>query len=101
MDASAEGIVFAFLPNQKVPKGQCEDARTWLEGLAEQIAGVRVPVRVIVVDEAAAQPAPAPGPAAPSPAASKADLEKEALADPSVQALLEIFPVEKTKVEEI
>jgi hypothetical protein len=28
-------------------------------------------------------------------------LRKEAMADPSVQALFEIFPVEKSKVEEM
>jgi hypothetical protein len=35
------------------------------------------------------------------PPAHDDDLRKEALADPTVQALLEIFPVEKTKIEEI
>jgi hypothetical protein len=33
--------------------------------------------------------------------ASDEDLRKEALADPGVQALFEIFPVERTKIEEV
>ena len=50
----------------------------------------------------------APAPAAPgspmspvSPQADEAALREEAMADPSVQALFEIFPVEKSKVEEM
>jgi hypothetical protein len=39
--------------------------------------------------------------ALPQPRPSEDQLRKEAMADPTVQALLEIFPVEKTKVEEI
>ena len=35
------------------------------------------------------------------PAADEAALREEAMADPSVQALFEIFPVEKSKVEEM
>ena len=40
----------------------------------------------------------APTPAAPP---TRTSLRREAMADPSVQALFEIFPVEKTKVEEL
>jgi hypothetical protein len=49
----------------------------------------------------AAPAAPGP-PAAPASSGSTAeDLRQAALSDPSVQALLEIFPVEKTKIEEM
>ena len=44
----------------------------------------------------AAAPPPAP-PARPT----DDELRQEALADPGVQALFEIFPVERTKIEEV
>jgi hypothetical protein len=79
----------------------------WLEGIAEKVAGKRIPVAVTVVDEAsrvtpnagsaASSPEPTDQPTRPT----EEELRREALADPTVQALLEIFPVEKTKVEEI
>ncbi len=56
-------ITFTFLPNQRVPKQQCEDARSWLESIAEKVAGKRIPVAVTVADggnwrQAAAPAAP-------------------------------------------
>jgi len=36
-----------------------------------------------------------------SPAGGGDDLRKEALQDPTVQAMLEIFPVERTDIEEM
>lgn len=103
VEATADRITFAFLANQKVPRQQCEDARPWLESLAEKVAKRRLPVVVTVVD------APAPGSAAadetPAPSAraagisSEDELRTEALADPTVQALFEIFPLERTKFE--
>jgi len=110
VDVTPSKITFAFLPNQKVPKQQCEDMKAFLEDVAEKVAGQRIPVTVAVADAAAAPAAPG-APAAPSapgapgpPASSRADeaaLREEAMADPSVQALFEIFPVEKSKVEEM
>jgi hypothetical protein len=105
VDVTPARITFTFLSNQKVPKQQCEDARPWLESLAEKVNGARLPVHVAVTDAptdskapAAAKATPAPG-AEPRPATD--DLRQEAMADPAVQALFEIFPVEKTKIEEL
>jgi len=104
VDVTSSRIMFSFLPNQRVPKQQCEEARAWLEGVAEKVAGKKIPVAVTVVDDAARASTAAPLRAAAEvepPRASEEDLRKEAMSDPTVQALLEIFPVEKTKVEEI
>lgn len=102
IDAGPSGIVFSFLANQKNAKGQCEEQKAWLASIAEKVAGTPVPVSVTVA-EAGAQPSKAPAspaslasPASPASPASSAD----ALADSTVQAVLEIFPVEKTTVEE-
>lgn len=103
IDASPDKVTFAFLPNQKNAKMQCEEQKTWIASIAEKVAGKPVPVAITVAD-ASMQPAKAPsapsaaGPAPSAPASG--DIKAEALADSTVQAVLEIFPVEKTTVEE-
>jgi DNA polymerase-3 subunit gamma/tau len=112
VDVTPSRITFAFLANQKVPKQQCEDMKAFLEDIAHKVAGQKIPVTVTVTDAAASGGAAAPrSPAAPgaaaaprspgSPVAGDDALREEAMADPSVQALFEIFPVEKSKVEEM
>jgi DNA polymerase-3 subunit gamma/tau len=101
VDVTPSRITFTFLPNQRVPRQQCEEARLWLESMAEKVAGTKIPVSVETSEATPAQPSAA-GPKAADPNAERQDaLRKEAMADPSVQALLEIFPVENTKVEEM
>jgi DNA polymerase-3 subunit gamma/tau len=101
VDVTPSRITFTFLPNQRVPRQQCEDQRAWLESIAEKVAGKKIPVSIAAA-EAAAPPAPAKV-SAPleTPAASEDQLRQEAMSDPGVQALFEIFPVEKSKVEEM
>ena len=111
IDVTPARITFSFLPNQKVPRAQCEENRAWLEALGQQVFGRVIPVHIALADPAAPAPAapaamPAvapPRPALKSPVAgpSEEDLRQAALSDPTVQALLEIFPVERTKVEEM
>jgi DNA polymerase III subunit gamma/tau len=102
VDVTPARITFTFLPNQRVPKQQCEDARAWLEGIAEKIAGRKIPVSVAVSDNASSAPATAAPTSVPAPArASEDELRQQAMTDPGVQALFEIFPVEKSKVEEM
>jgi len=98
VDVTPDRITFSFLANQKVPRQQCEDARAWLEGLSEKMTGQRIPVTVLV--EAPRAPEAA-APALQSAVSPEEALRNEALADPTVQALFEIFPVERTRVEEM
>ena len=99
IDATADKVTFAFLPNQKNAKMQCEEQKAWIASIAEKVAGTPVSVAVTVAD-ASMQPAKAPSaPASPASPASPVSAA-EALADSTVQAVLEIFPVEKTTVEE-
>jgi DNA polymerase-3 subunit gamma/tau len=106
IDVALPRITFAFLPNQKVPRAQCEENREWLTALAARIFGQEVAVHVIAAVPGESAPAPVPVPPAPprTPVTSGAtddQLRQEALADPGVQALFEIFPVERTKIEEM
>jgi DNA polymerase III subunit gamma/tau len=107
IDATTSGITFVFLPNQKNAKAQCEEQKSWLQSLAEKVAGKPVPVTIAVADATGAPAlAPARGasgerrdePAAAKPSAE--DVRAEAMANSTVQAVLEIFPVEKTTIEE-
>jgi DNA polymerase-3 subunit gamma/tau len=103
IDASPAGIVFTFLPNQKNAKSQCEEQKAWLASIAEKVAGKAVPITVVVADAGAVAAPPPASPVSPlsSPVkASADDLKSEAMANSTVQAVLEIFPVEKTTIEE-
>ena len=111
IEADASGIVFSFLPNQKNAKSQCEEQKAWLASIAEKITGKPVAIKVSVAESGAAPSASAAQPSASAREQSGelrrdesskagADLKAEAMANSTVQAVLEIFPVEKTTVEE-
>jgi DNA polymerase-3 subunit gamma/tau len=99
IDASASGVTFAFQPNQKVPKLQCEDNRAWVQGIVEKVTGEKLPVNIVFTDAASAAPAP-PAPAAAAPAPVSGERKAAALEHETVRHLLEVFPVEKTTVQE-
>lgn len=100
IDATLSGITFEFLPNQKNAKGQCDEQKAWLQSVAEKVAGKPVPVSIVVSEASAAASAPAALGAPIAPIAPARDLKAEAMANSTVQAVLEIFPVEKTTIEE-
>lgn len=102
IEATPEKITFAFQPNKKNAKAQCEDQKAWLSSVAEKVAGRPLPVSIVIA-EADAPPAPAPstlGPPVAAPRGNPDDVKAEALANATVQAVLEIFPVDKTTIEE-
>ena len=101
IDASAAGVVFTFLVNQKNAKSQCEEQKAWLQQVAEKVAGKPVPISIAIADAATA-PAPAASAARVSPASpsSPPSPSEDPMSNSTVQAVLEIFPVEKTTIEE-
>jgi DNA polymerase-3 subunit gamma/tau len=96
IDVEGGSITLAFQPNQKMARQQAEDTRAWLAALAEKVAGRKMAIDIVVANGAA----PRTPSAEPATRVSAAEREKQALADSTVQAILEIFPVEKTTVEE-
>ncbi|MGH9383332.1 MAG: DNA polymerase III subunit gamma/tau [Vicinamibacterales bacterium] len=99
IDVNPGSLSLVFQPNQRMARQQCEEQKAWLQGLAEKVMGRPVVVSIGVNDGSAAStptPLPAP-PARPSPE----EITRDAMANATVQAVLEIFPVEKTTVEEI
>ena len=102
IEVSSGKIVFAFQPNKKNAKAQCDDQKAWLLAIAEKVAGRPVPVSIVI---AAADAAPGPAPSTlgspvAAPRGNPDDVKAEAMANSTVQALLEIFPVDKTTIEE-
>jgi len=111
IDVAAGKVTFTFSANQNALRSMFEQNRSWLESVAEKLAG-----RKIVVDstQAGAEPAPGAGDsgrpgdgqsAAGGGQANKTDrktaLKEQALADAGVKALLEVFPAEIRDVEEM
>ena len=109
IDVTPARITFAFLPNQKVPRAQCEENREWLD--------VARPRRRSAARCRCRSPRPIPRPA-PRRAGAAAGCARAARGEPpvagqrrrtapggagrsGVQALFEIFPVERTKIEEM
>jgi hypothetical protein len=99
--------VFSFASARRVGKEQVEKNRSWLEPIAARVAGRRMVVAANIVESEAAAPAASPAdgdaPAKPAAAASgpPEDLKAEAAADPGMQTLLELMPLEIKDVERL
>ncbi len=98
-------VTFSFTPGQRALKDQFEQQKTWLESIAQPIAGRRMIFASAQVAAGAAAAAEAAGAGAKAPdkqsAEKKTALRDQALADASVQAMLEVFPAEIRDVEEM
>jgi len=98
IEVTPRGITFTFAEGQRTLREMVEQNKAWLEGLAQQLSGRRIPVVSATVGATAAVPK------TPESVASedkKAALKERALADAGVQALLEVFPAEIRDVEEM
>ena len=104
-------VTFTFSSTQRALRDQFEQQRSWLESTAREVFGRSIAVTAFLA-EAAATPAPEPGasqgsaaaaaaPSAQKPADKKSALRQQALADASVQTMLEVFPAEIRDVEEM
>jgi len=107
IEVAGDRVTFSFLPNQRALRDRFEQDRAWLEALAQQVAGRKISVAAVQ-----AEAAPLPSQAAPKEESTdsaggspsevrKSTLREQALADASVQALLEVFPGEIRDVEEM
>jgi DNA polymerase-3 subunit gamma/tau len=102
IDVVADRVTFSFLPAHRALREQFEQARGWLELLANRLAGRRITVVAVQSDGPAAStgqpPASAPGG---EESGTKRDLKAEALSSAAVQAMLEVFPAEIRDIEEM
>ena len=97
IEVAGDQIVFTFAPAHKSLKAQLEGKRTWLEQVAQSVSGRRM----AVVAKESASAAPPPKDAAPANDAKRDELRARAKAEPSVQAVLDVFGGEIEDVEEI
>lgn len=115
--ASPSGIVFSFLPKHKMVKEQADAQKPLLQSIAERLAGQPVPVSIVFTDASESAPVASASAREQSgelrrdlagaasgreggPAAPDAQDAPDPMSNATVQAVLEIFPVEKTTVEE-
>jgi DNA polymerase-3 subunit gamma/tau len=108
IEVVGDAVTFTFSANQRALRDQVEQNKAWLETVAQQIAGRRIVVTS--TQDTSTAPGPEPrasgnsssDPRAASPESDKkAALKEQALADDSVQAMLEVFPAEIRDVEEM
>jgi hypothetical protein len=99
IEVTADRVTFSFSSSQRALRDNCEQNRPWLESTAQKIAGRRVAVTAVQVDATGSSSGAAP----PSNAqvTKQTELREQVLADPGVQALLEVFPAEIRDVEEM
>ena len=96
IEAGDDRLTFTFSPAQQALKKVFEQHRGWLEEIARQVGGRRITVTAA----AAAVPPPPAVPEGQAPEA-KAALRDRAMADASVQAMLDVFPAQIRDVEEV
>ena len=101
IEVEGDTVVVTFGPQHRALKSQLEQTRPLLETIATQLSGRRMSVTAADGTAPASTPAPAsPGqPAAPG-NDPKAALREKAMADPSVQVMLDVFAAEIKDVEE-
>jgi len=90
--------VFTFAPNHKSLSSQLETKRTWFEQLAQSAVGRKLR---LVIKEGTPIASSTPSPSDAAKGARAADLKARAKAEPTVQAVLDVFGGEIEDVEEI
>ncbi len=96
IEADDDRLTFTFSPAQQALKKVFEQHRGWLEEIARQVGGRRITVTAA----GGAAPPLAVSPEGQAPDA-KAALRDRAMADASVQAMLDVFPAQIRDVEEV
>jgi DNA polymerase-3 subunit gamma/tau len=109
IDVTDEAVTFTFGANQNAARGNLEQSRPWVEAAAQRLAGRRMSIVVVQSPTAAAPSSDAAPPSEPKAVAPPApvdkpkgrDLKAEAMSSSTVQAMLDVFPVEIRDVEEM
>ena len=96
IEFGADRVTFTFLPTHRMLREQLDQNREWLEGMASKVAG-----RNVVVAAVQASVPDTQRDAGRQETSKPVDLKAEVLADPGVQAMLEMFPAEIRDVEEM
>ena len=95
IDLEGDKLVFAFTPGQRTLASQLRQNRGWLEQMASQIVGRQV---AVTTEQGDAEPSPES--ATPDPS-EQARLREQAMRDPVVQSMLEVFPTKVGNIEKL
>ena len=95
IDLKGDKLVFAFTPGQRTLASQLRQNRGWLEQMASKIVGRQV---VVTTEQGDAKPPPGSATADPS---EQARLREQAMRDPVVQSMLEVFPAKVGHIEKL
>ena len=105
IDVEPTRIVLTFGPQHKIFKQQVEQNRQWLDEMATRLAGHAMTVTAVDGEGAAPVKAGDASRAAASGAAGQSDkqseLKQKAMAEPAVQAMLDVFGTDIKEVEEM
>jgi len=104
IEVTGDRVVFSFTPAQRALKDQFDQQKSWLESIAQPIAGRRITMASVQVEAGAAAAATGAADEAAAErksAEKKSALREQALADRGVQTMLEVFPAEIRDVEEM
>ena len=100
IDVEGDRVVFTFGPQHRALRVQLDQNRVWLDAIASQLSGRRMTV-VSAEGTAAAAGKPGAETTAPPEKDRQSELRQQALADSSVQAMLDVFAAEIKDVEEM
>jgi DNA polymerase-3 subunit gamma/tau len=95
IDLDGDKLVFAFTPGQRTLASQLRQNRGWLEQMASKIVGRQI---VVTTEQGEAEP---PSEAATPESSEQARLREQAMSDPVVQSMLEVFPAKVGDIEKL
>ena len=95
IDLEGDKLVFAFTPGQRTLASQLRQNSGWLEQMASKIVGRQV---VVTTEQGDAEP---PSESATPESSEQARLREQAMSDPVVQSMLEVFPAKVGNIEKL
>ncbi len=95
IDLEGDKLVFAFTPGQRTLASQLRQNRGWLEQMASQIVGRQVAVTTEQGDAEPSRESATPDPS------EQERLREQAMRDPVVQSMLEVFPTKVGNIEKL
>ena len=99
IDVEGERVVFTFAPQHRALRVQLDQSRTWLDTLASQLSNRKM--TVVSAEGGTVSDKPAAAVSAAPEKTRQSELRQQALADSSVQAMLDVFAAEIKDVEEM
>ena len=97
IDLEGDKLVFAFAPGQRTLAAQLKQNRGWLEQLASEVVGRPI----VVATEQGGHDPESQGGSKPAEPSEQDRLREQAMSDPVVQSMLEVFPAKIGEIEKL